>query len=203
MAEKDKPQSSEAPILNIVGKLVALGPLREDLLPVYGRWINDFATIRMLGLPPRPVTAEKERDWYEDRSKAENDLMFTIYERETLRPIGNTGLHGLDHRNRSASFGIFIGEPECRGKGYGTETTRLMLDYAFTALGLHNVMPTVFEFNLAGTRLRFCKPGPRRRPSRCRRWARGTPLGASFCIRGGAPPGITPKALRAPPRRTR
>jgi RimJ/RimL family protein N-acetyltransferase len=56
--------------------------------------------------------------------------MFTIYERETLRPIGNTALHGVDHRNRSASFGIMIGEPECRGKGLGTETTRLMLDYA-------------------------------------------------------------------------
>jgi diamine N-acetyltransferase len=78
--------------------------------------------------------------------------MFTIYERETLRPIGNTALHGLDHRNRSASFGIIIGEPEFRGRGLGTETTRLMLDYAFTALGLHNVMLTVFEFNPAGLR---------------------------------------------------
>ena len=45
--------------------------------------------------------------------------MFTIYERETLWPIGNSALHGIDHRNRSASFGIFIGEPGCRGKGYG------------------------------------------------------------------------------------
>ncbi len=128
--EGNRPQSSGEPVLNIVGERVALGPLREELLPVYGRWINDFGTIRMLGLPPRPVTAKKERDWYEDRSKAENDLMFTVYERETLRPIGNTALHGLDHRNRSASFGIIIGEPGCRGKGYGTETTRLMLDYA-------------------------------------------------------------------------
>jgi RimJ/RimL family protein N-acetyltransferase len=62
----------------------------------------------------------------------------------------------VDHRNRSATFGILIGEPECRGKGYGTETTRLMLDYAFTTLGLHNVMLTVFEFNPAGTGFHFC-----------------------------------------------
>jgi RimJ/RimL family protein N-acetyltransferase len=45
-----------------------------------------------------------------------------------------------------------IGEPEARGKGYGTETTRLMLDYAFTALGLHSVMLDVSEYNLAGRR---------------------------------------------------
>ncbi len=145
-------ENAERPILNIEGNLVALGPLRRDLLPLYQRWINDLGTMRTLGLAPLPITSEKEQDWYDRQSKAEDDVPFTIYERETLRPIGNTGLHGVDHRNRSATFGILIGEPDCRGKGYGTETTRLMLDYAFTALGLHNVMLTVFEFNPAGIR---------------------------------------------------
>ena len=144
--------NSGGPILNIEGALVALGPLRRDLLPLYQRWINDLGTMRTLGLPPHPMTSEKEQDWYDRQSKTEDDTPFTIYERGTLRPIGNSGLHGVDHRNRTATFGIVIGEPECRDKGYGTETTRLMLDYAFTALGLHNVMLTVFEFNLAGIR---------------------------------------------------
>ena len=157
MATENNPPSSEPPVLNVVGERVALGPLRADLLPLYGRWINDFGTIRMLGIPPFPVTAEKEQDWYEERAKqSEKDAMFTIYEREALRPIGNTALHGIDHRNRSASFGIMIGEPDCRGRGYSTETTSLMLDYAFTALGLHNVMLTVFAFNPGGTRFRSC-----------------------------------------------
>ena len=144
-------ENNEKPILNVVGDLVGLGPLRRDLLPLYQRWINDLGTMRTLGLAPLPMTSEKEQEWYDRQSKAEEDVPFTIFERETLRPIGNTGLHGVDHRNRSATFGILIGEPECRGKGYGTETTRLMLDYAFTALGLHNVMLTVFEFNPAGS----------------------------------------------------
>jgi RimJ/RimL family protein N-acetyltransferase len=148
-------QSTEdngGPILNIEGDLVALGPLSRELLPLYQRWINDPGTTRTLALPPHPMTMEKEQDWYDRQSKAEDNAPFTIYEKETLRPIGNTGLDGVDHRNRSATFGILIGEPECRGKGYGTEATRLMLDYAFTALGLHNVMLTVFEFNPAGIR---------------------------------------------------
>jgi RimJ/RimL family protein N-acetyltransferase len=140
------------PILNIEGDLVALGPLRRDLLPLYQRWINDFGTMRTLGFAPRPLTSEKEQDWYDRQSKTEDGAPFTIYERKTLRPIGNTGLHGVDYRNRAATFGIMIGEPESRGKGYGTETARLVLDYAFSALGLHNVMLTVFEFNAAGIR---------------------------------------------------
>jgi RimJ/RimL family protein N-acetyltransferase len=143
-------ENGERPILNIEGDLVALGPLRRDLLPLYQRWINDLGTMRTLGLPPLPMTSEKEQEWYDRQSKAEDDVPFTIYERETLRPIGNTGLHSVDYRDRTATFGILIGEPECRGKGYGTESARLMLDYAFTALGLHNVMLTVFEFNPAG-----------------------------------------------------
>ncbi|CAN5273520.1 GNAT family protein [soil metagenome] len=142
----------EQPILNIVGGLVALGPLRRDLLPLYQRWINDLGTVRNLSLMPRPMTEEQQQEWYERVAKSEGDAAFTIYERATLRPIGNTVLAEIDFRNRSAAFGILIGDPDARGKGYGTETTRLILDYAFTAVGLHNVMLTVFEFNKAGIR---------------------------------------------------
>jgi RimJ/RimL family protein N-acetyltransferase len=85
-------ENSERPILNIEGDLVALGPLRRELLPLYQRWINNLATMRTLGLAPLPMTSEKEQDWYDRQSKAEDDVPFTIYERETLRPIGNTGL---------------------------------------------------------------------------------------------------------------
>jgi len=144
--------AGERPLAHVEGELVALGPLRRDLIPTYQRWVNNIETLRTLGLPPRPMTVEAETTWYESAVTSSVDIAFTIYERATGRPIGNTDLHGVDHRNRTATFGIVIGEPDARGKGYGTETTRLMLDYAFTALGLHNVMLTVFEFNPAGLR---------------------------------------------------
>lgn len=147
-----EPQSSGEPIVSIVGERVALGPLRRDLVPLYTRWINDLDATRMLGLAPGPMTEEKELEWFEGQAKSEDSMAFTAYERETLQPIGNTSLFEVDFRNGSAVFGILIGEPAFRGKGYGTETTRLMLDYAFTALGLHSVMLTVFAFNPAGVR---------------------------------------------------
>jgi RimJ/RimL family protein N-acetyltransferase len=121
-------------------------------LPDYRRWINDFGTLRTLGAPPQPITAEQEEAWYESQSKAENDAPFTVYALPDLTPVGNTMLHEVDHRNRSAAFGIVIGEADYRGRGLGTETATLMLDYAFTALGLHNVMLSVYEFNQAGRR---------------------------------------------------
>jgi RimJ/RimL family protein N-acetyltransferase len=145
------------PVINIEGELVALGPLRRELLPLYQRWINAFRTVRTLGMP-RPMTEEQEIAWFDGQARNEREAPFTIYERATWRPIGSTALHALDFRNRTAEFGIMIGEEDARGRGYGTETARLMLDYAFTALGLHNVMLRVHAFNLAGQRA-YAKAG--------------------------------------------
>lgn len=152
MDAKQQIDSSAAttPIQNIVGEKVALGPLRKDLMPAFTRWLNDFGTQRMLRGIARPLTLEQEENWY-DRvmSLSETDIMFTMYERTTERPIGTTGLYDIDYRDRTAEFGITIAEPNARGKGYGTEATQLLLGYAFTALGLHNVMLHVFPHNPA------------------------------------------------------
>lgn len=53
----------------------------------------------------------------------------------------------VKHIHRRAELGIGIGEAECRDKGYGTEATRLILDYGFTALGLHTIMLWVLATN--------------------------------------------------------
>ena len=166
--QKSKSSTNQAPLVNIVGDKVALGPLRKDLVPLYTRWFNDFTTTRMLGPMPRPLTLEQEEQWYERaNSRGDAVVQFTIYEKDSGRPIGTTGLHDIDHRNRTALFGITIGEPDARGKGYGTEATRLMLDYAFTVQGLHNVMLHVHEYNPAGirayTRVGFKEFGRRRK----------------------------------------
>ncbi len=166
----------ESPIVNITGARVALGPIRRDLVPTYQRWLNDFAMLRTLDVSPQPMTLEQEQGWYDRAAQGGDTLSFTIYELATWTPIGNTSLMGLDWRNRTAEFGILIGETEARGKGHGTETTSLMLDYAFTALGLHSVHLRVHEYNLAGQRA-YAKAGfrefGRRRQSQLmggRRW---------------------------------
>lgn len=147
-----------SPIINIEGDLVALGPLRRDLLPHYERWVNDFHTGRTLGLLPRPLTTEAETEWFEAASSARSEANFTIYDRATMAPVGNTALHAIDFHHGTAGFGLLIGEPLARGKGYGTEATRLVLDYAFTALGVRNVLLTVYEFNHAARRV-YAKVG--------------------------------------------
>ena len=124
----------QQPILNIIGERVALGPLRRDLLETYQRWFNDFGTDRTQGDLPGPRALERAERFYERRATDLDAPMFLIYELATWQPLGFTWLSDVDHRHRTAGYAISIGEPAARGQGYGTEVTRLMLDYAFTAL---------------------------------------------------------------------
>jgi len=149
VAEEHEP---EQPVVNVVGELVALGPLRQDLVPLYHRWMNDLATVDRVGMPPGPMTLEAEEAWYEGAAATTDYLPFTVYERVGWRAIGTCALTGVDHRHGTAEIVIHVGDAGDRGKGYGTEAVRLLLDVAFTALGLHNVTLGVDAANPAARR---------------------------------------------------
>ncbi|HVX29328.1 MAG TPA: GNAT family protein [Nitrolancea sp.] len=143
----ERPAPSAAPHFTIVGERVALGPLRSDLIEEHLRWGNDWATYRFLDHIHGPATREHVVNWLREATSGALPYEFLIYERESRQAIGSTGLRDVDVRHGTAEFTIGIGEAEQRGKGFGTEATRLMLDYAFNALGLHNVMLRVMAFN--------------------------------------------------------
>lgn len=142
-------ETAEHPIINLKGEKVGLGPMHEGLLPLIAAWYNDFATGAISGDDLRPISpAAIEADWTSlMKGERQGWIGFAIYELATLRPIGHANLRDLGSVHRTAEFGILIGETDCRGKGYGTEATRLMLDYAFTALGLNSVSLHVYEYN--------------------------------------------------------
>ena len=69
----------ERPPIAIEGNLIALGPLRRDLVPTYQRWHNDVATLRTYVLP-LPTTLEQEQALYAERRR-QRQTLFTVYER--------------------------------------------------------------------------------------------------------------------------
>jgi diamine N-acetyltransferase len=144
--------ANEDPELIVVGEKAALGPLRRDLAATYSRWVNQIEVRRgldRLGI----ATPESEEKWVDDANKegAEREpktAEFTVYDRTDTTPVGTAGLFDIEHAHGLARFGIAIGER--RGQGLGTDATRLVLDYAFHVLHLHNVMLEVLDWNLAG-----------------------------------------------------
>ncbi len=128
----------------VEGKRVFISPMRiEDTLQ-YSEWMNDFEVRKYVR--PGFITLAGERKWIED-VVISNEPQFAIVLKDKEKLIGNAGLHAVDMINRSAEFGIFIGDKSEWNKGYGTEATALVLDYAFNMLNLNNVMLKVYGFN--------------------------------------------------------
>jgi diamine N-acetyltransferase len=133
----------------IAGERAALGLLRREQLPRLATWFNDPDVRR--GLAHRGIVNEDaETAWYEHVTEAArqprpSEVGFAIHDAADGELVGVCGLENIDHNFSRADFGIFLGQR--RGTGIGTDATGLALEWAFTIIGLHNVMLESYEYN--------------------------------------------------------
>lgn len=114
-------------------------------------WLNDPENWKTLGRS-NPINQLREQAYIENLYKSDTDVSFGVALKKNDRLIGCCGLHGISAINRSAEFGILIGDRSRQGLGFGTETTRLMLRYAFEERNLNRVELSVFADNERGIR---------------------------------------------------
>jgi diamine N-acetyltransferase len=133
----------------VSGERAALGLLRREHLPQLAVWFNDPEVRR--GLAHRGVVNEDgQLQWYEEMTKAAaaprpSAVPFAIHDTADDELVGVCNLEHIDHNFSRAEYGVFLGRR--RGTGIGSDATRLVLDWAFTIIGLHNVMLESYEFN--------------------------------------------------------
>ena len=139
------------PFILVQGQRVGLGALRQDLIPTYLKWRSDLEVLRGTGDSAQIPTVEALQAWYEQATNPSNrDVHFTIYDLDDLAPVGTAALVRVDQHAGTAEFGLTIGER--RNQGLGTEATRLVLDWAFTVMGLRNILLVTFAWNLPAIR---------------------------------------------------
>lgn len=132
----------------MLGKRLYLSPINTDEVDSYLKWMNDEPVAANFGEYNQLVSSKNDLKWiYEPRSDMHRYAM-VLLDGDVL--IGSISLHNIDHLNRNAFIGIFIGEEEHRGKGYGAEAIRLILNYGFKTMNLHNIMLTVHADNDPG-----------------------------------------------------
>jgi diamine N-acetyltransferase len=138
-------------LILVQGQRVGLGALRHDLIPAYLRWRSDPEVMRGTGSSSQAPTVEAMQAWYEQATRPGNrEVHFTIYDLDDVAPVGTALLVRVDQHAGTAEFGLTIGER--RNQGLGTEATRLVLDWAFTVMGLHNILLVTFSWNLPAIR---------------------------------------------------
>lgn len=133
----------------LVGKQIYLRPLEREDAPRFVPWMN-AVEVRSNLLSYRPLNLQQETQFLERIGTSENEVVLGIMTRGDDQLIGAAGLDGIDWKNRQTRFGILIGETSQWGKGYGTEATRLLTDYAFAVLNLNRVWLHVYADNRRG-----------------------------------------------------
>ncbi|NNC50229.1 MAG: GNAT family N-acetyltransferase [Flaviramulus sp.] len=67
--------------------------------------------------------------------------------------LGMIDLFDFDFKNSRAGIGILVKEHDNRLKGFGAEALKLLINYSFTHLGLHQLYCNISEENKASMKL--------------------------------------------------
>ncbi len=124
----------------------------ERDIDLWMNWVNDPEVTAQLILDP-PFTREDEEDFFEMAITDLTQIVLSVDDKKTKKPIGITHLQTFPLNPFSAEFGILIGEKEFWGRGIGTEITRQMEKIAFQDLGLRKIVARVFAENTASQKI--------------------------------------------------
>ena len=130
----------------LAGQRLYLSPFDRDdaeICAKWAEWMNDRTVADTYGGHHNLVSISGAKKTLEELQGCR--FAIVLFEGDAL--IGHISVHDVDHLNRHAFIGIFIGGEEHRSKGYGAEAIRLVLGYGFKTLNLHSIMLSVHADN--------------------------------------------------------
>lgn len=167
----------------LTGEKALLRPFtEEDAVPI-AQILGDPEVIRFTFEPSTDLTPQRLRSWYGSRAAQTDRLDLAVTDRATGEVLGEVVLYEWDPAARACSFRTFLG-PRGRGRGIGTEATRLIVGHGFERLGLHRVSLELYAHNHRARRVYekagFMEEGVRRRAQwREGRWVDETLMAVS------------------------
>lgn len=128
-------------------KGIALRSITEADTENVLRWRNSDKVRRYFNYQ-EPVTENEHASWLEHEVQNGHVHQFIVHSNDLGKDIGSVYLKNISETSRKAEYGVFFGEPEAIGKGYGTIVAKAMIDYAFNNLQLHKLYLQVHATNL-------------------------------------------------------
>jgi len=140
------------------GKKVVLRALEREDLIVLHKWQNDEEIMRLArSFPDHVISKEALQAEFEKELKGEDTgrRAYIIEEKSSGKPVGwaTIRIHQFTRRMTGADVGLALGEKNMWKRGYGTETTKLLLDEVFQQLNLHRAEWWTFAENIASLKL--------------------------------------------------
>ena len=131
-----------------VGERVFLRNMRNKDTDDIVRWRNEPTVVNNF-IYRKPVTKQDHKNWIKTKVKTGLVRQFIICLNDTGKGFGSIYFRDIDNTAHTCEFGIFIGEPDMQGKGYGYEAQKLSMDIAFNEMGMKTVDLRVLEKNTA------------------------------------------------------
>ena len=127
------------------GKRIRLHAITPEDTDQILAWRNSDE-VKQFFIYQRDLTRDDHSKWLQRIERGEV-VQFIIEIIDGNLPIGSVYLRDIDSNHHKAEFGIFIGQSDMKNCGYGTEATRLILDYARNELQIHRVYLRVLADN--------------------------------------------------------
>ena len=128
----------------LIGTKCYLSPIDINDYNKYTEWWNDQDVVKYL--PNYYIlTAEKEKENLIAVSKLH---CYSIIDLKSNELIGDIGIKDISNINRTGEISIIIGNKNYWNAGYGKESIKLLVDYAFKSLSLNCIYLKVYEKNL-------------------------------------------------------
>ncbi|SRR6266566_5594426 len=138
----------------VIGKRVFLRPIDEaDVDGPYLQWVNSEIVYSTLASLHFPTTRAKLLDYVRSNTARSDVAFFGIMTVDGDKFIGTAKIGPIQWIDRHSYCALFIGDPDFRGKGYGSEVAFLLLKYAFRVLNLHKISAGMVASNSASTKI--------------------------------------------------
>jgi RimJ/RimL family protein N-acetyltransferase len=142
----------------LTGNLVSLRALEREDLTVLHKWQNDEEIMRLArSFPDHVISKEALEVEFAREIKGEDTgrRAYIIEEKSSHNPVGwaTIRIHLFQRRATAADVGLALGEKNAWNKGYGTETSKLLLDEVFRQMNLHRAEWWTFSENIASIQL--------------------------------------------------
>jgi RimJ/RimL family protein N-acetyltransferase len=125
----------------------------------YLSWLSDPEVIKFLELRfSLPASTKDLAEFILAMNESEDTLMLGIFRSADLMHIGNIKLGPINKHHGTGDLGFLIGERSEWGKGNASAAIELMVNYAFSALGLAKVTAGCYSCN-EGSRKALLKGG--------------------------------------------
>jgi len=123
------------------GEKIELEPMTKVDIPTFFKWATEsdasafwYGALYGTKIPTYEEFLADWKSYYFDGSEPEKGRSFFI--KQGGKPIGQINYNDIDRKNNSVELDILIAEKQDKGKGFGSDALKTLVNYLFQSMNL-------------------------------------------------------------------